>query len=184
MRDSKLARPATSLVMLARGPSQSRTRRLRPVTRLGRGWAAAVAASLIVPAALAMTATTGPALASTAPLVITTTTPLTATAGSAFEAKLHATGGTKPYSWSLADGTVLPAGLKLRKSSGVISGTTTMIGSDSFTVRVTDAEVPAASATKNMTLNVVTSMTGGTFQVGSDPDAIAFGGTNAWVADA
>jgi hypothetical protein len=73
---------------------------------------------------LAASAPAAPALASTpAQVLITTTTPLTATAGSAFLAKLDATGGTKPYTWSLANGSSLPAGLTLHASTGEISGT-------------------------------------------------------------
>jgi hypothetical protein len=81
---------------------------LRPAGRL-RVTVAAVA--LAGGSLLAASGSAVPALASTpAPLVITTTSPLTATAGSAYLAKLDASGGTKPYSWSLAGGTSLPAG--------------------------------------------------------------------------
>ena len=157
MRDSKFARAAAALARPARGPGQCGTRRLRPVTRPGRAWAAAIAASLLVPAALAVTATAGPALASTAPLAITTTTPLTATAGSAFTAKLSATGGTKPYSWSLAGGTVLPTGLTLHAATGQVTGTPVgPAGTVDFTAQVTDSEaVPATvTATESITVTV------------------------------
>ena len=118
MRRSKFARAATALVML-------------------------------VPIALAVTATATTALASTpAPLAITTTTPLTATAGSAFLAKLDATGGTKPYSWSLANGTVLPDGLTLHATTGEITGTPLgPAGTVDFTAQVTDSEATPVSVT-------------------------------------
>ena len=90
-------------------------------------------------------------------LVVTTGSTLpTATSGVPYSVKLGAAGGVTPYQWSLASGS-LPAGLKL-KSTGVISGTTTATGPDSFTVQVTDAEAPAVSATENVSLSVVTPM--------------------------
>ena len=52
----------------------------------------------------------------------------------------------------------LPAGIKL-KSTGVLSGTSTATGPNTFTVQVTDAENPAVSATETMTLYVVTPIT-------------------------
>ena len=85
-------------------------------------WIAAIAASLLAPIALATAAAAAPASAPR-PLLVTTTSPLTATAGSAYLAKLDATGGTKPYSWSLSGGTSLPAGLVLHASNGEITGT-------------------------------------------------------------
>jgi Putative Ig domain len=114
--------------------------------RLGSGVTAiAIAAGFI----LAASAPATPALASTpAPLVITTTSPLTATAGSAYLAKLDATGGTKPYTWSLAGGSSLPAGLVLHASTGQISGTPLGPGGTvNFIAEVTDSESSPASAT-------------------------------------
>ncbi len=68
---------------------------------------------------------------------------------------LAAAGGTTPYKWTLASG-ALPIGLKL-SSAGVIAGTPTANGSDTFTVKVTDTKtraVPAASATAILTITV------------------------------
>lgn len=105
---------------------------------------------------LAVSASATPALASTpAPLVVTTSSPLTATAGSAFLAKLDATGGTKPYSWSLAGGTSLPAGLVLHASTGQITGTPAgPAGTLDFTAEVTDSEGPPATALESITVTV------------------------------
>ncbi len=61
-------------------------------------------------------------------LSITTTTLPNGTQGAAYSQALAATGGTEPYTWSLADGT-LPAGLSLHTDTGVIDGTPTAIGS-------------------------------------------------------
>ena len=67
-----------------------------------------------------------------------------ATVSSAYSATLTATGGTTPYTWSLAAGT-LPAGLSLR-TAGTISGTPTAAGSYAFTVQVKDAAGHSASS--------------------------------------
>ena len=65
-------------------------------------------------------------------------------------ATLVANGGTLPYTWSLAGGT-LPTGLTL-SSSGVISGTPTAAGTFSFTVRVTDGGNPVQTVTKALSI--------------------------------
>jgi hypothetical protein len=70
--------------------------------------------------------------------------------GQAYSASLGADGGAVPYKWSIAAGT-LPAGLTLA-SSGAISGTPTMPGTFTFTVKATDAALRAG--TKSMTLTV------------------------------
>ena len=54
-----------------------------------------------------------------------------------YVADLAASGGNAPYKWSLAGGS-LPPGLKLHRSTGVISGKATMAGRYSFTVQAVD----------------------------------------------
>jgi hypothetical protein len=151
---------------LARG-RRIRVARLQVPTRTTRGLHAfgsagrlrfAVAAiALAGGSLLAVSATATPALASTpAPLVVTTTSPLTATAGSAYLAKLDATGGVKPYSWSLAGGTSLPAGLVLHASTGQITGKPLgPAGTSDFIAEVTDAESSPASATALESITVI-----------------------------
>lgn len=87
------------------------------------------------------------------PLTLSTTTGALppATVGSAYSKTLTAGGGTAPYTWTVASGT-LPAGLTLNASSGVISGSPTVDGSTSFVVRVTDA----TSATATRTFSIAT----------------------------
>lgn len=73
-----------------------------------------------------------------AALTITTTSLPGATQNVAYSATLTATGGTPPYTWSVASGS-LPAGLSLAPSTGVISGTPTTAETDNFTIQVKDA---------------------------------------------
>jgi hypothetical protein len=67
---------------------------------------------------------------------ITTTSVPEGVQGIAYNTTLSATGGTPPYSWSAASGQ-LPAGLSL-SSSGAFSGTPSVPGYSSFTVKATD----------------------------------------------
>jgi hypothetical protein len=71
-----------------------------------------------------------------APPVVETTVLPDGTGGSAYDQTLAASGGTPPYQWSLANGT-LPPGITLN-SSGRLSGTPTQVGGFDFTVRVED----------------------------------------------
>ncbi|MFA4819089.1 MAG: putative Ig domain-containing protein [Patescibacteria group bacterium] len=89
-----------------------------------------------------------------APVITTTTLPaITATA--LYNQTLTATGGTAPLTWSLLSGT-LPTGLTL-SAGGVISGTPTIAGTSSFTVRVTDN----AGVTADQALVIIVNPAGG-----------------------
>src|SRR5204862_7221236 len=68
-----------------------------------------------------------------------------------------ASGGTTPYTWSLASGT-LPTGLTL-SSSGAISGTPTVTGTSNFTVKVTDANSNTATQGLSITVNAALTVT-------------------------
>src|SRR5262245_8012090 len=112
------------------------------------------------------------------PLTITTTALPAGTVGAAYSATLTAVGGTPPYTWSIASGT-LPAGLTLTPASGVISGTPTATGTTSFTVQVTAG---AQSVTKalGITVNSSTAMIWPTNPTpaiidGGDPAAVSLG---------
>jgi hypothetical protein len=63
--------------------------------------------------------------------------------GTAYSATLKASGGTTPYSWKIASGS-LPAGLSLSASSGAISGKPSSSGTSTFTAEVTDASSSTA----------------------------------------
>jgi hypothetical protein len=84
--------------------------------------------------------------AGTPPPSITTSSLPGGTVDAAYSQSAGASGGTPPYTWSLASGS-LPAGLNL-SSSGVISGTPTASGTSSFGLRVTDAA--GQSATRDL----------------------------------
>jgi hypothetical protein len=73
-----------------------------------------------------------------------------ATKGSAYSQTLTASGGTAPYTYAVISG-ALPTGLSL-SSGGVISGTPTVAGYFSFTVRATDSV--AATGSRAYTLYV------------------------------
>ena len=86
-------------------------------------------------------------------LVISTSTLPGGTAGAAYGAFVSATGGLSPYSWTIVSGS-LPAGLSLNNTSGSISGTPSAAGSFSFTVQVTDGQVPADVATAGLSIAI------------------------------
>lgn len=74
-------------------------------------------------------------------LAVTSASLPSATAGVAYSAQLAATGGAAPFSWSIspASANLLPSGLRIDPSTGVISGTTTVTSfSKPVTFRVTD----------------------------------------------
>ncbi|MDI3257129.1 MAG: S-layer homology domain-containing protein [Kyrpidia sp.] len=85
-------------------------------------------------------------------LSITTTSLPDATAGSDYTATLQASGGTPPYTWSLADGS-LPDGLSLT-NDGTITGNPTSAGTSTFTVRVTDSSGTPQTVTADLSLTV------------------------------
>lgn len=87
------------------------------------------------------------------PLTVTTTSLPAGTADVWYSAKLAASGGIRPRTWSITQG-ALPAGLSLDSVTGAISGTPTALGTASFTVNVSDAENPPASASANLSITV------------------------------
>ena len=86
------------------------------------------------------------------PLSITTTSLPQVQVGSAYSQSVAATGGTPPYTWALASGT-LPPGVTLNSSTGVISGAPTAVGVYSFMVTVTDSTQGTAQVA--LTIGVV-----------------------------
>lgn len=89
-----------------------------------------------------------------APLAIATTSPLAAgMVGAPYSVTLTATGGIQPRTWSITTGS-LPGGLTLNAVAGTITGTPTLAGASTFTVRVTDAATPAATATRSLSITI------------------------------
>ncbi len=84
------------------------------------------------------------------PVCVTTTTLPGGAKGTPYSATLTAVGGTAPYKWSLASGS-LPPGLTL-SPNGTVSGTPTDGGTFTFTVKVTDSK--GATATQPLTITI------------------------------
>jgi len=95
-----------------------------------------------------------PITITTIPSISTITLP-NATVGVAYSQTLTATGGTSPYTWSIASGT-LPAGLTLN-SSGLISGNPITAGGPvSITFKVSDSA--GANASKSIPITVANTL--------------------------
>jgi hypothetical protein len=97
----------------------------------------------------------GNGVAATALVISTSPTLPQATQSAAYQATLATSGGTGPYTWSLASGSTLPSGLTL-SSAGVISGTlgsSVAAGTYTLTAKVTDTTT-AATASSLLTLGV------------------------------
>ena len=110
------------------------------------------------------------------PVVIGTTTLPNAVQNQPYSATLSATGGTAPYTWSLANNTVLPQGLTL-SAPGQITGTPTVVGTTTFTVQVTDSGTPQQTATQQLTIVVASAPTSFTiWSPASVPGTIDVGG--------
>jgi hypothetical protein len=88
-------------------------------------------------------------------LAVTTSSLPDGRVGITYNRTLGASGGTEPYTWSLASGSQ-PPGLSLNSSTGVISGTpaTTSGSPFSFTVQVSDGAVPVNTATKALSIAI------------------------------
>jgi hypothetical protein len=86
----------------------------------------------------------------TQPAITTNAVP-SATVGRSYVTVLQASGGTSPYTWSLASG-ALPQGLQLDGATGTISGTPAQSGNFSFGANLTDSA--SQSDTRALTLSV------------------------------
>ena len=133
----------------------------------------------------AATATKALSITIPADLVVSTSSLPNAQIGVGYNQTLAAVGGVTPYNWTLASGT-LPNGLSLT-AGGVISGTPTTSGTSSFTVRVTDAQTPADTATKALSITIpadlsitTASLPGGTVGVAYNQTLAASGGVTPY----
>ncbi|MGK5013095.1 putative Ig domain-containing protein [Janthinobacterium sp. MDB2-8] len=78
------------------------------------------------------------------------------TAEAAYSATLTAAGGTAPYTFSVSSGS-LPTGLSLNAATGVLSGTTNVAGSFTFSLRASDSSTGTGapfSATNSYTVTI------------------------------
>jgi len=100
----------------------------------------------------------GTVVASSAFVVSTFPTLPSASTGAPYLANLVATGGTAPFTWTLAQGSSLPPGLALA-SVGSITGTiasSQAVGNYPFSVQVSDSSSPVKTATAALVLPIAT----------------------------
>lgn len=122
-----------------------------------------------------------------APVRVTTTALPAGQVGNPYTATLAASGGTTPYTWAVASGT-LPAGLSINAASGALAGFPTIaIAGAPITFTVTDTSTPARSATATLPLTIadplnITSISLPNGQIGSPYSAFvgATGGTTPY----
>ncbi len=90
------------------------------------------------------------------PLSILTSSPLPAgTRGVAYDITLALSGGTPPYTWSLASGSpTLPNGLVLNPSTGNISGTPTAVVTRNTEFRLQDSTGQSVQKILSITVNI------------------------------
>ena len=66
---------------------------------------------------------------------------------------LNVSNGIPPYSWTVQSGT-LPSGITFNSNTGALSGTPTTKQNYSFTIRVSDSDIPAQTATKTYSMSI------------------------------
>lgn len=106
-----------------------------------------------------------------ATLAISTSTLPDGALSSTYSQTLTATGGTGTYTWSVIDGS-LPAGLSLTSSSGLISGTPTVLSNSPLTVKVTDSD--GNTATKALAIKVNPALTVATSALAAGVSGVAY----------
>jgi hypothetical protein len=111
-------------------------------------------------------------------LTITTSSPLPpAEVGAPYSTSIGIAGGSAPYTWSFASGS-LPAGLSLNTNTGGVSGTPTVAGGPvNFAIRVTD--VTSASTSKAFALAVLPAVTIATASLPGGTVGVAYSQTLA-----
>jgi outer membrane autotransporter protein len=93
--------------------------------------------------------------AAVAALTLTPTPSTQLQVGQPYSQTNVAAGGTGPYTYALANGT-LPAGLSLDPATGTVSGTPTTAGAFSYAIKATDSSAPQQSATGSTVSGTIT----------------------------
>lgn len=110
-----------------------------------------------------------------APLTITTSSPLPiGLVGTSYNVSLAASGGTGALLWTVASG-LLPDGVTLNPSTGVISGTPTAESLDPVTFDIQVADSASHTTKKQFSIAIYTFAGGGTLTLASAPSSM--GGT-------
>ena len=104
------------------------------------------------------TSNVSPPPAGPGPLAIATQSPLpSGTVNQPYATVVGGSGGTTPYTWSLASGSpALPAGLSLNATTGAIVGTPTALETTTPIFRLQDGASPAAAVQKSLTISILT----------------------------
>ena len=104
------------------------------------------------------TSNVSPPPAGPGPLSIATQSHLpSGTINQPYAAVVGGSGGTTPYTWSLASGSpALPAGLSLNATTGAIVGTPTVLVTTTPIFRLQDASSPAGVVQKPLTISILT----------------------------
>ena len=104
------------------------------------------------------TSNVSPPPAGPGPLAIATQSPLpSGTVNQPYATVVGGSGGTTPYTWSLASGSpALPAGLSLNATTGAIVGTPTALETTTPIFRLQDASSPAQAVQKPLTISILT----------------------------
>jgi len=98
-------------------------------------------------------ATVGITITAPAALAISTRALPGGVTGQAYSDSLNAIGGTSPYAWSVTSG-ALPAGVSLDPTTGALAGTPSVAGIAMLTVTVTDAAMPAQTASRALSIAI------------------------------
>lgn len=93
--------------------------------------------------------------------------------GTAYSQQLDATGGTPPYTFSVAANSTMPAGLSL-SASGLVSGTPTVAAANTFAVVIKDSASQSINANVTLTIDPLLSSSG---ILTLNPNSISVGGS-------
>jgi hypothetical protein len=113
----------------------------------------------------------------TGSLAITTTSLPNGVQNASYSASVAATGGVGPYSFSITSGAP-PSGITMN-SSGAFSGSSSVVGTSSFTVQAKDSSTPAQTATASLSITITNTLT---ITTGSLPNGVVNDSYNASVA--